>query len=185
MKFHPLIALALGVGAASVHGAYLEGSEVTLTYLYPSVAQVYGPWSYTVGPLIERPNGISGPEDHLGTVDFRDSEVAITFASSTQWTQSPFNGFELSIASSLPAIRAVTFLSGTDPSYVHGAVIEVASHSFRVNWSGLYLTPGQQVLLSVTPSVPEPGVPLMFLTGVALLVLLSVRSNRTSEVRSV
>lgn len=156
-----------------VRANYLTGTEVSFRYMHPTTSTVYGPWQYIVGPAVERANGISDAADGLGNVDFLDTEIRISFAVSAQWTPSEFNGFELHISPALAPIRGAYFLDGTDSQFVQGAALSFTDHSMVVNWSGLYLIPGNKVLISIIPSVPEPGTNFLFALGISALGIYS------------
>jgi hypothetical protein len=175
------------VGSASADAAgSLVGSDVTISYLFPTATSVFG--SPTVLPITTDPTTLTCPAHGSGVCAAFAENAAITIGansftvvedSGSSYTAAPFNGIEFSNLDFGPGLHLSGFSLLTNLSGLTPADVSFTNDSIRYNASGLsFETSPYFITLTVATAVPERSTWAMMLVGFAGLGFAGYRNAR-------
>jgi hypothetical protein len=159
-----LAGLALSLFALTANAGVLDGQTVNYQYYYPDLSSPYSNadnGNYFVGS-----GGvtIANPVDNRGSLFIQGNDLVLNFTSSSQFTPSTFNGFEITDNN-----LNFTNFSMTNNTALSGApVLTFDAHHLWANFQSLNFTQGGSVTFSVS-AVPEPGEYALMATGLGLM----------------
>jgi hypothetical protein len=185
--FLGLSALVL-MGSASANAAVsLVGTDVTLTYLSPTVSSVFaGP---TVLPITTNPTTLVCPAFGPGVCDAFVEPAAIVIGANTLsvvensgnvYATEPFNGLQFSNLDFGPGEKITGFSLLTNLPGLTAADVSFTNNSIMYNGSGLsFETSPYFITLTVNTGVPELSTWAMMIFGFAGLGFLgSLRGKK-------
>jgi hypothetical protein len=167
------ISAVLLLAPAAGHAALLNAQTVRLTYEFPNQGQVWNNNTHDllVGPGFEINNFPVG--DPRTNVDFSDTNIYITYNSSSSWTATSFNGFHVhDLNGTIPAFTGVSLNPATTANML-GLALTFDADNIWVNWAGIGFDTNTIVSIDINGSseIPEPGTLGLLGAGLGLLAL--------------
>ncbi len=163
------------------------GLTIQVDYFYPDTSTLYSTDTVVVGPgteLFGFPYG-----DPRTNIDLSDTNIYITYNSSSWWTAADFNGLHFyDLAGASGTITGVTINPATNMAGLDASRISFDANNIWVNWQGLSFWGGigeyydTIVSLDVTfgDAVPEPATWLTLPAGLLGAAWLARRMRRRS-----
>jgi hypothetical protein len=178
------------MGSASANAAVsLVGTDVTISYLFPTATQVFGT---TILPITTDPTTLDCLASGSGVCSAFVENAAITIGadsftvvenSGNSYATAAFNGVEFSNLDFGPGEKITGFSLLTNLSGLTPADISFTSDSIKYNASGLSFENSPYfITLTVTTAVPELSTWAMLLLGFAGLGFAGYRKSRKDAV---
>jgi len=167
-------------GGSAEAAPILLGQTVQTTYLFPTTSTIFaGPTNSVVGPFVELPNFAN-----LADVDFSDTNIRITLTRNANVNNVAFDGFRFfDIFGTIPNnVNAVLNPSTTYAGFMPSRLAGGDQDTLFVNLANLPGLTGQfisiDLVLTTTPTVPEPATLTLLAGGLATLVARRRHSKR-------
>lgn len=172
-----LASAGLALAAIGAQASYLDGQSVT--YSYENAGATLSSQTVTVGAGAEL-GYIYQTGDGLGSIDIADSSITATFIRDGAMDSNAFNGFRLTLPTTLAAFGNASFAGTTPASFTSGAHISFVDHTLSVNWTGVSFLNGDTVVVNFSPvaAVPEPETYALMLAGLGVVGAVSRRQRR-------
>jgi hypothetical protein len=178
------------MGSASANAAVsLVGTDVAISYLFPTVTQVFGT---TILPITTDPTTLDCPAFGSGVCAAFAENAAITIGadsftvlenSGSSYTTAAFNGVEFSNLDFGPGEKITGFSLLTNLPGLTPADISFTGDSIKYNASGLsFQNSPYFITLTVTTAVPELSTLAMTMLGLAGLGFMAYRTSRKDAV---
>jgi hypothetical protein len=178
------------MGSASANAAVsLVGTDVTISYLFPTATQVFGT---TILPITTDPTTLDCSAFGSGVCSAFVESAAITIGadsftvvenSGNSYATAAFNGVEFSNLDFGPGEKITGFSLLTNLPGLTPADISFTSDSIKYNASGLSFENSPYfITLTVTTAVPELSTWAMLLLGFAGLGFAGYRTSRKDAV---
>jgi hypothetical protein len=178
------------MGSASANAAVsLVGTDVTISYLFPTATQVFGT---TILPITTDPTTLDCSASGSGVCSAFVENAAITIGadsftvvenSGNSYATAAFNGVEFSNLDFGPGEKITGFSLLTNLPGLTPADISFTSDSIKYNASGLSFENSPYfITLTVTTAVPELSTWAMLLLGFAGLGFAGYRTSRKDAV---
>ena len=178
------------MGSASANAAVsLVGTDVTISYLFPTATQVFGT---TILPITTDPTTLDCSASGSGVCSAFVENAAITIGadsftvvedSGSSYATEPFNGFQFSNLDFGPGEKITGFSLLTNLPGLTPADVSFTGDSIMYNASGRSFENSPYfVTLTVTTAVPELSTSAMMIFGLAGLGFLAYRTSRKGAV---
>jgi hypothetical protein len=132
-----------------VKASNFTGQTIGYVYQFPDLGSVRRAADVVVGPGVEIPSIV--PVAPVGSLNLEGDRAVVSFTADSQWTPSPFNGFQLTDRNdTVRDIVGVTILDNGGVPGLDASRITFDANNIYVNWQGLPFVAGQQVELGIT-----------------------------------
>ncbi len=178
---------ALAVSLAAPAKASFIGHEMTASYRFPNLGQVYAfsewtPATFTVGAGVETVGDVEGVT-RLDT-DFSATSLVLTLTAilnTPTWNAAAFNGPVFALTSGTLGVLSATVSASTTMAGFDISRVAVTANEIQLNWADLAYVDGTVIAIDFnfgeTP-VPEPGT--LALVGLGLAGLFAARRRSTA-----